>query len=136
MRLAKVIRYKPYRQYWIEPLAPESRESLVVDALKNRVLELAEARARQGMMLPLDAFKKAVGEADGPTTIEKFIASLARLDVTLLGELFAAAARVAEQEGLETGYRLLANTGADSGQTVFHAHVHVLGGRNLGALAG
>jgi histidine triad (HIT) family protein len=43
--------------------------------------------------------------------------------------------QVAEQEGLTGGYRLLANTGPDSGQTVFHAHVHVLGGRPMGVLA-
>jgi histidine triad (HIT) family protein len=53
----------------------------------------------------------------------------------LLAAVFAAATEVAEQEGLTGGYRLLANTGPDSGQTVFHAHVHVLGGRPMGALA-
>lgn len=53
----------------------------------------------------------------------------------LLGAVFAAAVQVAEQEGLTGGYRLLANTGPDSGQTVFHAHVHVLGGKVMGALA-
>jgi histidine triad (HIT) family protein len=42
------------------------------------------------------------------------------------------AARVAQQEGVvESGYRVLTNTGADAGQTVFHLHFHVLGGRRL-----
>ena len=39
------------------------------------------------------------------------------------------AADVARSEGLEQGYRLVVNTGPDAGQTVFHAHVHVLGGQ-------
>jgi len=42
---------------------------------------------------------------------------------------------VAEAEGVAgTGYRLLFNSGPDSGQEVFHVHGHVLGGRPLGAL--
>jgi histidine triad (HIT) family protein len=39
------------------------------------------------------------------------------------------AAQVADQEGVRDGYRLVANNGAKAQQTVFHAHVHVLGGR-------
>ena len=64
------------------------------------------------------------------------IAELAAADPSYLGEVFAAAAQVAQQEGLTGGYRIITNTGPDSGQTVFHLHVHVLGGRNLGVLAG
>ena len=64
------------------------------------------------------------------------LAALAAADPTYLGEVFAVAAQVAEQEGLAGGHRILTNTGPDSGQTVLHLHVHVLGGRNLGALAG
>lgn len=64
------------------------------------------------------------------------VATLAQSDVALLGAVFGAAAHVAQSEGLTGGYRLLANTGPDSGQTVFHLHVHVLGGKNMGALAG
>ena len=41
---------------------------------------------------------------------------------------------IARAEGLDGGYRLLTNTGPDAGQTVHHLHVHVLGGRPLGAL--
>ena len=49
-----------------------------------------------------------------------------------LGDLFAAAKEVAEAEGVaESGYRLLFNTGPDSGQEVFHAHLHLLGGKRL-----
>jgi histidine triad (HIT) family protein len=52
-------------------------------------------------------------------------------DEGLLGHLLRVAARVAEQEGLAGGYRAVVNKGADAGQTVFHIHVHVLGGRPL-----
>ena len=61
---------------------------------------------------------------------------MASADPAYLGEVFAAAAEVARLEGLEGGYRVLTNTGPDAGQTVHHLHVHVLGGRNLGALVG
>lgn len=57
-------------------------------------------------------------------------AALAAADPVASAELVTAAAAVAEQESL-TGYRLIFNTGADAGQTVFHAHLHVLGGRPL-----
>ena len=48
-----------------------------------------------------------------------------------MGRLVAAAAEVAEREGL-SDYRLVLNTGPGAGQSVFHTHVHVLGGRDLG----
>jgi len=49
----------------------------------------------------------------------------------LLGHLLLVAGRVAASEGLED-YRLVVNNGAGAGQSVFHLHVHVLGGRPLG----
>ena len=52
----------------------------------------------------------------------------------LLGRLVAVANRVAQAEGIaERGYRLAFNCGDDGGQTVYHIHLHVLGGRQLGA---
>lgn len=63
------------------------------------------------------------------------VASLVATDPELCAAVFRAATEVAEQEGLTGGYRLITNTGPDSGQTVFHAHVHVLGGRVMGVLA-
>ncbi len=42
-----------------------------------------------------------------------------------------AAARIAEQEGLTGGYRVISNCGDDAGQTVKHLHFHILGGRRL-----
>ncbi len=48
----------------------------------------------------------------------------------LLGRLLTAAAKVAKAEGIDgTGYRTVINTNAGAGQTVFHIHVHLLGGR-------
>lgn len=46
-------------------------------------------------------------------------------------DLLATAREVAAKEGLESGYRMVFNTGVDAGQTVFHAHLHVLGGRTM-----
>lgn len=48
----------------------------------------------------------------------------------LLGHLLLVAARVAQQEGLES-WRTVINSGAEAGQTVFHLHLHVIGGRPL-----
>lgn len=51
----------------------------------------------------------------------------------LAGELLLAARDVARQEGLaEDGYRVVANTHREAGQSVFHLHLHVLGGRQMG----
>jgi histidine triad (HIT) family protein len=59
-------------------------------------------------------------------------AALSHADADLLAEVFRLAAQVAEQEGVvDTGYRLVTNTGEAAGQTVGHLHVHVLGGRPL-----
>ena len=48
-----------------------------------------------------------------------------------LADVIDLARTVPEQEGLYYGYRLVFNTGADAGQTVFHVHCHLLGGREL-----
>lgn len=50
----------------------------------------------------------------------------------LLGKLLLAGRRAAESAGLDkSGFRLVLNTGADAGQSVFHIHLHVLGGRAM-----
>jgi histidine triad (HIT) family protein len=60
------------------------------------------------------------------------VAALAAADAALLGEVIDAAQQVAAAEGVaEAGYRVVFNTGAQAGQTVPHAHGHVLGGRPL-----
>lgn len=60
------------------------------------------------------------------------IAETVDADPALVSDVMRAAVDVARQEGLDGGFRLVMNTGADGGQTVHHLHVHVLGGRGLG----
>lgn len=57
--------------------------------------------------------------------------ALAAAAPAVMADLVAAAGAVAEQDGLDGGYRLVFNTGAEAGQTVFHVHCHVLGGRPM-----
>lgn len=52
-------------------------------------------------------------------------------DHALMGHLLLTVKRVAEQEGLNAGYRVVINNGPDGGQTVDHLHVHILGGRQM-----
>ena len=53
-------------------------------------------------------------------------------DAVLLGKLLLAARRVAGEAGIDaSGWRAVVNNGADAGQSVFHVHVHVLGGRAM-----
>ena len=58
-------------------------------------------------------------------------ASLAAGEPATAAHLFDAAAAIAESDGLGEGYRLVFNTGAQAHQTVFHAHMHLLGGRAM-----
>ncbi|NNE70298.1 MAG: histidine triad nucleotide-binding protein [Rhodothermales bacterium] len=53
-------------------------------------------------------------------------------DAALVGQLFLAAKQIAADEGLDDGYRTVFNCGEKAGQTVFHIHLHLLGGRRLG----
>lgn len=56
----------------------------------------------------------------------------ARPNGSLLGHLLLTCATIARQKGIsQSGYRVVVNTGANGGQTVFHLHVHLLGGRPL-----
>ena len=52
-------------------------------------------------------------------------------DADLAGRLVLRAADLARQAGLTSGYRLVWNCGSDGGQSVFHVHLHVLGGRKM-----
>jgi histidine triad (HIT) family protein len=67
-----------------------------------------------------------------PRTHRPNAAALAAAEPDVLVDLVNAAAAVAEQEGLGDGYRLVLNTGPAAHQTVFHVHLHVLGGRSMG----
>lgn len=55
-------------------------------------------------------------------------------DYALMGEVVKVAQKLAEEFGVSDGYRLLTNNGSAAGQTVFHLHFHLIGGRKLGAL--
>ena len=53
-------------------------------------------------------------------------------DAVLLGRLFGVAHQLAQEQGIhQSGYRLIVNTGPDSGQMIPHLHLHLLGGRHM-----
>jgi len=52
-------------------------------------------------------------------------------DAKVIGRCHLAAARIARQRNIEQGYRTVLNVGPGAGQSVFHLHVHLLGGRSL-----
>jgi histidine triad (HIT) family protein len=58
------------------------------------------------------------------------VAELANNNPTTVADLFLLAEEIAKSRGL-VGYRTVFNTGAEAGQSVFHAHLHLLGGRSL-----
>jgi histidine triad (HIT) family protein len=65
---------------------------------------------------------------------KKHVASLDDVgdaDASLLGHLQLTAGKLAAERKLDGGYRTVINTGLDGGQTVFHLHVHLLGGRQM-----
>jgi histidine triad (HIT) family protein len=65
----------------------------------------------------------------------KHIESVSTLEVEdeqLMGHLFTVARKLADEAGISKGgYRLITNTGPDGGQTVFHLHVHLIGGHRM-----
>ena len=67
---------------------------------------------------------------------KEHIASVAEItpeNSHIAAKCLEAAAKIAISEGLSGGFRVISNSGADSGQTVFHLHFHILAGRPLGA---
>ncbi|MFD4141412.1 histidine triad nucleotide-binding protein [Streptomyces sp. NBC_00390] len=67
-----------------------------------------------------------------PKAHYKDAATLAAASPELLADVLREAAEVAAEDKVDaTGYRIVFNTGSGAGQTVFHAHAHVLGGRGL-----
>ena len=65
-----------------------------------------------------------------PTLHTENAAGVARNSATITADLFLAADQIASERGLN-GYRTIFNTGIDAGQSVFHAHLHLLGGRPM-----
>lgn len=60
------------------------------------------------------------------------VAEMTEADIPLLGQMVYAARRIAHDLQIDSGFRLVMNNGADANQTVFHIHLHVLGGRKFG----
>ena len=61
------------------------------------------------------------------------VQDLGESDQALLGRLLLTCTKIAKDKGLaESGFRVVANTGRDGGQTVSHLHFHVMGGRHMG----
>ncbi|KAM4606980.1 adenosine 5'-monophosphoramidase HINT1 [Polymixia lowei] len=60
------------------------------------------------------------------------LATAEESDAALLGHLMIAAKKIAVQMGLSDGYRVVVNDGPQGGQSVYHIHLHLLGGRQLG----
>jgi histidine triad (HIT) family protein len=65
-----------------------------------------------------------------PTLHTENAVGVARNSATITADLFLAADQIATERGLN-GYRTVFNTGVDAGQSVFHAHLHLLGGRPM-----
>ena len=59
------------------------------------------------------------------------IHSVPEEDLAIIGEIVKVAKKIAEDEGIEEGYRLVTNKGPSAGQTVFHLHFHLLGGKSM-----
>lgn len=62
-------------------------------------------------------------------------AEVTKHNSVLVAHIYEVLAKLAQEEGLEGGYRVVTNVGADAGQTVKHLHFHLLGGRELGPMA-
>lgn len=61
--------------------------------------------------------------------------SVSSEDLCFITEVIQVAQQLAKEFGIEKGYRLLTNCGKQAGQTIFHLHFHLLGGKELGHLA-
>ncbi len=55
-------------------------------------------------------------------------------NIDYIAHIFSKAGEIAKSVGLENGYRIVTNCGADGGQTVFHIHFHLMGGKKLGKM--
>lgn len=60
------------------------------------------------------------------------VSDITEADRALIGQIFQVAARLAREQGIaDSGYRVVVNSGADAGQSVYHLHYHLLGGRRM-----
>ncbi len=65
----------------------------------------------------------------------KDLQSIESEDLGLIQEIVSVAKEIATQNGISDGYRLITNNGPLAGQTIFHLHFHLIGGKKLGAMA-
>lgn len=63
---------------------------------------------------------------------KKHVENILGMDDQMVVQMTSALKKIVEQEKLEKGFRVVANTGALGGQTVFHLHWHILSGRHMG----
>ena len=67
-----------------------------------------------------------------PKTHIGSVAEVTAENAQIVAHIFTVIPQIAKAEGLDGGYRVVSNCGADAGQTVHHLHFHILGGRELG----
>ena len=66
-----------------------------------------------------------------PKTHFKLLSEMGEEESAILAYMLAKIPQIAEENGCTNGYRLIINQGDDAGQTVFHLHIHILGGEKL-----
>lgn len=66
-----------------------------------------------------------------PKTHIKSVAEITTENSAVVAHIFEVAAKIAEDEGLDDGYRIVTNCGDNAGQTVKHLHFHLMGGRQF-----
>ena len=66
-----------------------------------------------------------------PKTHFKLLDEAGKEELDVLGHMLSKIPQIAKENGCEGGYRLIVNQGDDAGQTVFHLHIHILGGEKL-----
>ena len=66
-----------------------------------------------------------------PKTHIKSVAEITPENSAVVAHIFEVAAKIAEDEGLDDGYRIVTNCGDNAGQTVKHLHFHLMGGRQF-----
>ena len=69
-----------------------------------------------------------------PKTHISSAAAITPENSAVVGKIYEAIAKIAKEKNLENGWRVVSNCGPDAGQTVFHLHFHLLGGRALGVM--
>ena len=93
VKLTKVVHYKPYRVCRIQPLTSPEPNRLAAEALRMRILELAQQSLQEGYILPMEGLKQLVGDPSAVPDEQAFLNGLGRLDsleqfVDLVGCMF------------------------------------------------